>query len=155
MIRTKVFETNSSSTHSISIISGDPKLYSTISVDEDGTIELTGGQFGWEQMMFTSPIAKANYAIQDVFGNRRSYNDDEDEISFLNFLKDEKLQMIFEVIKEHTKAKNIVINKEELKSGYIDHQSAETSMEAFESKQTLFDFLFNPNSYIHTDNDNH
>ncbi|MGA2823461.1 MAG: hypothetical protein ABSE72_08045, partial [Bacteroidales bacterium] len=56
-------------------------------------------------------------------------------------MKDEKLQMIFEVIKEHTKAKNIVINKEELKSGYIDHQSAETSMEAFESKQTLFEFF--------------
>lgn len=41
---------------------------------------------------------------------------------------------------------------------YIDHQSASyegENTEMFENEQTLKNFLFNPNSYIQTDNDNH
>ena len=39
---------------------------------------------------------------------------------------------------------------------YIDHQSAYPNNAAmFDSKQNLRQFLFDPSSYIHTDNDNH
>jgi hypothetical protein len=39
--------------------------------------------------------------------------------------------------------------------GYIDHQSSDVCNEAFESDTTLRDFIFNPASYVRTDNGNH
>ena len=42
--------------------------------------------------------------------------------------------------------------------GYVDHQSAACegqNIELFDSEEVLKDFLFNPASYIHLDNDNY
>lgn len=132
-IRTNVFETNSSSSHSISISDGD-ELRDTILPDENGVIHLRGGEFGWEWETYNSAESKANYCAIDC------QND-------LNMIK-----MLVEVIKEHTGARDVLF--EFGKYSYIDHQSQGTSYDAFRSKEELRRFLFDRNSYIETGNDN-
>lgn len=138
-IRNKVFETNSSSTHSISIASGGDGILSTI-LPVDGIIELTGGQFGWEWEKYNDALTKANYAA--VYTRY-----------------DEKLQqMLKDVIMHHTGAKEIVLNLGEDVQFYIDHQSdvveSDHLIDAFDSADTLKNWIFNENSWLLTGNDN-
>jgi len=134
-IRKSVFETNSSSTHSISIESGDVKLYSNI--NHNGIIVLSGGQFGWEEETYNDPMTKANYCAQDWFEDNQ------------------KMEMLVEVIKNHTLADEVIFDLESLNDGFVDHQSSGTSIEAFDSHEKLRDFIFNWDSVLTTDNDNH
>lgn len=127
--RQSTFETNSSSTHSISI-SSDTNLLTTI--PHNGTIILTGGEFGWERAEYNDALTKANYCALDT----------------RNF--EEKRKMLVEVLKEHTGANEIVFQLE----GYIDHQSHGTTEMAFKDKETLKLFIFNPVSVLETSNDN-
>lgn len=58
-IRKSVFETNSSSTHSISISShGDIEL---VTPDDEGNINVDIGQFGWEEEIHSDFATKASY----------------------------------------------------------------------------------------------
>jgi len=140
IIRQSVFETNSSSTHSISISEkGD---FLTIHPESDGNIYLNGGEFGWEIEQYRDPLTKANYCAVDNAGN------------------EERIEMLKRVIKEHTKANEVIINAntEDWNSkyhSYIDHQSNGTSEDAFESEETLKNFIFRRGSVLYTDNDNH
>lgn len=141
-IRKGVFETNSSSTHSISIAVGNNEgLLDTIVPNEDGVIVLTGGEFGWEIEEYNDAITKANYCAIDQLNN------------------DERVEMLKRVIKEQTGAKMVTsIISDDWDNGdysYIDHQSVGTSDEAFESEEKLREFIFNKNSILYTDNDNH
>jgi len=131
-IRKNVFETNSSSSHSISISNDKTQLYESISPDENGEITIVGGEFGWEYVAYFDSITKANYCAIDC------------ESHSLN------LAMLEEVLLEHTGAKKIIFDI----NGYVDHQSIGTSREAFDSKEKLKDFIFNPASVLFTGNDN-
>lgn len=140
-IRRNVFETNSSSTHSISIV-GSEGMYDTILPDKKGNILLEGGKFGWEEMEYTDSLTKANYCAVD------------------NIYNEDRLNMLKEVIKEHTRCNEVIIlaNKDSYDNpcySYIDHQSAGISSEAFTSKENLKNFIFGKNSVLFTDNDNH
>jgi len=130
-IRTNVFETNSSSSHSISISDSDGVL-DTIAPDENGNIVLTGGEFGWAWEQINDPLTKANYCAVDVQHN------------------EEYLKMLVDVIKEHTGCNEVILDI----GGYIDHESVGNSLIGFKSYQALKNLLFNPNSYIFTGNDN-
>lgn len=140
-IRPLMFESNSSSSHSI-CIENAPKSYNTIELDEDGNVVLTGGEFGWEVRSYSGPLTKANYCAID-------------ECSEEGFKRD----MLIEVIKKHTGAKDVIFNFNTDYKGpnysYIDHQSRGTSSDAFESEQTLKNFIFGKGSVLYTDNDNH
>lgn len=138
-VRHAVFETNSSSTHSISINS-DTELYGSITPDENGVITLTGGRFGWEWKRYNDCLTKANYCAIDSDGS------------------DEKRNMLREVIMEHTGASDVVFqvttSYKDDEYSYIDHQSVGTSHPTFSSKENLKNFIFNRNSYLFTGNDN-
>jgi hypothetical protein len=140
-IRRGVFETNSSSTHSISIAANTAGLYVTLMPDADGVITLTGGEFGWGQETYYDAHTKASYCALDTTNDL--------------YLR----QLLVDTIKNHTGAKDVVFDfSDDYKHpnySYIDHQSHGTSHEAFSNEQTLKDFIFNPNSYLETDNDNH
>lgn len=136
-IRSSVFETNSSSSHSISIYSGNSPVLSTITPCS-GKIVLEGGRFGWEYDHFNDPLTKANYCALDCILSEDNEN----------------LQMLIDVVKEHTGALEVVINID-LNDSYIDHQSIGVSLGAFESKDLLKRFLFDRRSVLTTDNDNH
>lgn len=134
-VRKGQFETNSSSTHAISISKGDGDvIYDSLEIPEDGTYVVTGGEFGWEWKLYSDPETKISYAYED---NRDSYD---------------RLDMLKRVIMEHTGAKDVVFMEET--GGYIDHQSMGTSQDAFESDETLKRFLFDPRSILYTGNDN-
>jgi hypothetical protein len=144
-IRKNVFETNSSSSHSISI-SGSNK-FEPIVPDHNGNIYISGGQFGWDEEEYDDFYNKANYCAVDKY----TQNDADG------------IDMLRKVIMQYTGAKKVVfyfdpenstsINDYNLP--YIDHQSIGTSDEAFESEETLKQFLFDSNSYLMIDNDNH
>lgn len=140
-IREKVFETNSSSSHSITIEPSNDGLYDTIIPDDDGNIILTGGEFGWGIEKHTDALTKANYCGVDNLSNEDN----------LNILK--------EVIKKQTGCNEVIIDiSEDWKDdnhSYIDHESVGTSHEAFYSKEDLRDFIFSKNSILYIDNDNH
>src|SRR5579885_45905 len=90
-IRNKVFETNSSSSHSISIYNATKGLYDTITPDSNGVITLTGGEFGWEWEKYNDAITKANYAAVFALGDQQMTD------------------MLVQVIKDHTGAKEVEI----------------------------------------------
>lgn len=158
-IRNNVFETNSSSTHSISIAPTVAGLYDTLPVDSNGKIRLVGGEFGWEWAKFNDPYTKANYAA--VFAHEGT---------------PQMVDMLVNVIKEHTGAKEVEFgfttelrssldaakpgedNSVKLPWAYIDHQSGYReggdAMKAFDTPKTLKDFIFNPDSWLFTGNDN-
>lgn len=147
-IRHNVFETNSSSTHSISISEKANGIYDTIVPDDNGVIVLNGGEFGWAWNKYNDSLTKLNYvAIYALF-----------QISIGNAKEDIK-NLLIEVVKEHTGAKEIIFNfsttdTEDNNYSYIDHQSTDAAKDAFYSKEYLKDFIFNPNSWLFTGNDN-
>jgi hypothetical protein len=135
-VRGQVFETNSSSSHSIIIeMCYDTDILDTIIPDKDGNITLTGGEFGWGPESYNDALTKANYCLVDQRED------------------DEKIDMLKKVIKEQTGCNEVLIDFNEWV--YIDHQSLETSEEAFQSEEHLRGFIFNPNSELVIDHDNH
>jgi len=139
-IRQGVFETNSSSTHSISVHNyGD---YDSIAPDEDGIVYVRGEDFGWDQETFTDPESKLSYLMIYV---RDWVND-----VLLQNMYD---QILTDVVCAHTHATGIHMDAD---SGYIDHQSVENGQlhYLFRDPQLIKDFVFNRASYVETDNDN-
>lgn len=135
-IRKSLFETNSSSTHSITIQeSGD-----YTSIKHNGKIELFGGEFGWEWVAYRDALIKANYCAVYAAGN------------------ESKTEMLKEVISEHTGAEVEILvqtdNYDKEGYSYIDHQSSDTADDAFASRETLKNFIFGVNSTLYTGNDN-
>jgi hypothetical protein len=135
-IRKSLFETNSSSTHSITIQEGGDYT----SIGHKGQIELTGGEFGWEWEVYRDPLTKANYCAVYAAGDEY------------------KTEMLKEVISEHTGAEvKILAQKDDYDKGYhshIDHQSHDTAEKAFASSDSLKNFIFGVNSTLYTGNDN-
>lgn len=129
-IRKKVFETNSSSTHSISISADSDGMLESLFVDSEGVVTITGRDFGWEWKRYNDAKTKASYAAVDRGCDK----------------------MLEEVIKEHTGAKRVDFVG--INNCYIDHESVGTSHEAFVNKETLKNWLFNPKSWLFTGNDN-
>lgn len=150
MIKTRnsVFETNSSSTHSVSIEDiTDKDMLDTMLPNEDGNIVLEGGEFGWEEESYNDAWTKANYlAVYSCL-----YSGDLDE-TFKENLKN--------VIKDQTKCKNVIfeITDDWNKNySYIDHQSVECRDydDLMRNLKEIRNFIFNKKSYLYTDNDNH
>ena len=141
-IRRGVFEANSSSTHSISISSAH-ESYDKLAVDDEGICRIFGNEFGWEQAVHNDAATKASYAM----------------VWALDYGTAEDRAMLKKVVKACTDAKKVEFCKDNGDSyhphGYIDHQSGHIGKAAFSSEEALADFLFNPRSFVETDNDNH
>ena len=141
--RNSVFETNSSSTHSIHVDKETKIKDTTLLPDEEGNIVLYGGEFGWEWRRYNDAVTKANYASIGSSGVPRD---------------------VFErALKEQTGANNIVYkfcesyNTEESTNwAYIDHQSSNMMSEFLDvhSVEEIKNWIFNPNCWLITGNDN-
>ena len=137
-IRKKIFETNSSSTHSISLAYNEcvrDEAMIDYSDINNPKIILKGGEFGWEIEIYNDALTKANYCALDFYNNEE-----------LTELLKETIEEFMEVPVEI----NIDFN-----NSYIDHQSDGTAREELCTKDDLLNFIFDPNSYLQTDNDNH
>lgn len=170
-IRNSVFETNSSSMHSISFASDAPivtvkELYINAS-----------GEYGWDIIDYSDPNSKLDYATVAFLLKARSDIKSELEEDVKDYI-DEKLQNVVDCFASHGVTVNFANDMYEVEvkryssimrvsvtmSGYIDHQSApykdgdsdsDVLADWFANNpEELFRFVFN-NSSIHTDNDNH
>ena len=142
-IRRSVFETNSSSSHSITIAKEKHFIPEQLYIEEDGTCKIFTGEFGWEEAYYHDAATKASYCATYV----KNYHLELEE-------------MLLDVIQKETKASAGVIIVGEGESdcypwGYIDHQSDDVCDKAFESEDNLRQFIFNKKSVLITDNDNH
>lgn len=154
-IRHGVFETNSSSTHSISI-GNSGQLLDTLPINDEGNVIIQPGEFGWEQETYNDAYTKAQYLAVYC----RDWSGDKKDEFFTN-LKD--------VILKQTKANDVIFDlfkdeKEEryfypgcYDTGYIDHQSVESQdyHHVLEDKNNIRNFIFDKSSWLETDNDNH
>lgn len=138
IIRSGVFETNSSSSHSISVADETKEfVLDTLYPDQNGVITLNGGEFGWEWFKHNDALTKANYAAVSTL--------------YCESLRDTLIQ----VIKGQTGAEEVVFGFGEDYShpnwSYIDHDSVGTCPK---DKDELRNFIFNKNSWLFGGNDN-
>lgn len=173
-IRSSVFETNSSSTHSVSISHKNSSYYDASSlnmfIDEfDNKVHVRFGEFGWEIESYWTPYDKLQYIITmlvETEGNNITCVDD--------LFKTDGFKLINDAVADYCNCDGIWIDEDmRLESytwgdkthyyiehnGYIDHQSCED----YKSVQDFLDdycldvtrFIFDNGVVVHTDNDNH
>lgn len=136
-IRHGVFETNSSSTHSISI-SKSAKMLDSLPTDANGIVIVRSNEFGWEEETYNDAETKASYCL-----------------TYCKNYDPSKLDMLTRVIMSQTGARVIAyVGESDNDWGYIDHQSSDVCAMAFEDEENLRMFIFNPDSVFITDNDN-
>ena len=135
-VRRNVFETNSSSMHSLSVIGSDRM---TTLENKDGVVVVSYGEFGWGYDSLTTPTEKLSYLITQ-------YSEDEDI-----------LETIKEAVFDYTGLKMVIYESKTdyWEKGYIDHQSQGMISEYITDKQSIIDIVFNDKNVIVIDNDNH
>lgn len=166
-IREEVFETNSSSTHSVSIKNrhgADDYNYTAEElkqyIEDDNYLHIDLGEFGWGIDTYTDAYNKLSY-ILTMLGEVNhilrwdSSNKTSDELRS-QFENTEEWNDINSFIRETLNCNGIYIDDFD---GYIDHQSYEdyNSVRSFldDYATNLVDFIFNPYVSLIIDNDNH
>ena len=155
-VRKNVFETNSSSTHSLVISKKDRDYDYCLPIEDDGTLVVTFGEFGWGPEVLAQPIEKLTYLVTDrcnLYG--LSEEDPHEGEELQEFIKsDEAIQEIIEVVKSC--CPDVQDIRFELCDswnpfGYVDHQSQGTSCE---SDLSIEEIIFSNKVIILIDNDN-
>lgn len=144
-IRHGIFETNSSSTHSISLSTGQI-VENTIRL-EDGKLVIYPGEFGWEVERYNDAATKASYALTYAVNGPSPYYHLEMLRNVLAKKVGPGIPILFEIV-DNTESYSY-------KNGYIDHQSLDVANSVFENEETLYRFIFDKNTTLWTDNDNH
>lgn len=139
-IRNNVYETNSSSTHSICITN---RATSKIKIPKNLIFKF--GEFGWEDVILNTPEEKASYLYTAIY-------------SLKNKKEIEKIinNIYSELWKYGVEAVFCQEPLEYLEHGYIDHVYG---LEDFLSKiltnsKRMVRYLFLEESFVHTGNDN-
>jgi len=131
-VRFNVFETNSSSTHSLVTGTEEIKKY-TFDGDE---LVLSGGEYGWGIEDLTTWQEKANYLAVEAFID-----------TYKKHMLVAALRMMFPDI-------TIRFIQEADDFCYIDHQSSDVVWSDLHNADDVYKLLFS-NAVIHLDNDNH
>ena len=143
-IRKGVFETNSSSTHSICIATDT-------TIDFPKSLHFEFGEFGWECDTLNSIEEKASYLYTGLFNNER-FKDIE---SIINILETKNIIVTKEEAIESTHSYKD--NNGELVSytsydntGYVGHSDDMDSFldEMASNNDSLFKYLFSPLSFV-------
>ena len=168
LIRNSVFETNSSSTHSLTV--ANKPSYTTLYPNKAGELRFTDPPgFGWSWDTYEDPTSKAWYLyiyLRDWVngGANQGYDKkyDKEIATRSQFTGEalEKLELLEKVIKDQTGADTIIWDDTSDYSspeGYIDHQSAESGLNGnieFDDEECIKDFVFGIGSLIETGNGN-
>lgn len=160
-VRQGVFETNSSSTHSITI--SDKEIYNDFVLEKDGkTLILTGGEFGWEEEDYSDCLSKANYIaimlheLKNLVIRFKEYGEETYKLpEWADANYGQCYNIFMNVLKEGTGCKYIWIQN--MNHSFIDHQSIEdiTDNEWLLDSDKVKNFIFGRRSFLRTDNDNH
>ena len=152
-VRNGVFETNSSSTHSVSIRKTPFTMYyNDIEVSEiDNKVHTELGQFGWGPEIFCDTSTRLSYLVTMLYCTEVKY--DESNIEETNGFKG-----IEDVVKNFCKCDGLVIENN-VGDPYIDHQSCEDyhSINGCLDGRGLSieEFICPPCGELIIDNDNH
>jgi hypothetical protein len=146
-IRKGVFETNSSSMHSIAVRGGDARYENIPDV-----IHLDFDYWGWGYEELRGVSEKLAYVVCAIQYNGGGYGASVEEIKETDYYK-----WIEEMVSDYTGSKLQTTGND---LGSIDHQSSDmldahfvNDKEAF--MQNIRDLVFNPSVVIIIDNDNH
>jgi len=138
-IRTGTFETNSSSSHSLTISKGEAPQ--NPDVDFKGEpYNLYGGCYGWGYEVLTTPAEKINYiAVEATILNNETLK-----------------EWLEEIIQKRYNCGEVIFPTVDFTNSYIDHQSQGLIRDEFghTSKRDLEKFIFSDSTII-IDNDNH
>ena len=154
-IRKNVFETNSSSTHSL-VISKNERAYNYSLPIEDGVLTIPFGEFGWGPDILSTPIEKLSYLITDridLYDIPEEIKDDEDAIQEL-IMKSEPISEIIDVIKHccpEVEEVRFELDDNFTPFGYVDHESLGTSRD---DGLSIEEIVFSNKVIIMIDNDN-
>lgn len=161
-IRSGVFETNSSSTHSVSVRCGKGLQQNWMPVGNDGYIHASLDEFGWEIETYRDQDAKLSYLLTMAYmKNPPSVHSWSDEYSkpddIKRFMKTKDFKMISDAVAKYAGCKGVMLDG--IDGGYIDHQSHEDYMTTQEFLDEygvdVIEFVYGRGVYVHTDNDNH
>lgn len=157
-IRRNVFESNSSSSHSLTV----NKCGSTgkLEVDEYENKVITHfGEFGWGYDTYTDPETKLSYLVTMLIETNC------DCFSIEELCETDDFKAINDVVAEHCECSGILIDEEITKKswgdwadheGYIDHQSVMNITKLLNNYDcTIEEFIFDPGIELIIDNDNH
>ena len=175
-VRYGVFETNSSSTHSVAV----PKLrsagdnydrYSLEDYLEDDAIVMKFGEFGWEERSYRDACDKLQYALTMVVetecrNGKVGSLEDFYELPGFKLINDAVKEetghevRMDEEISVHTSTYGNSTYAYTDHNGYIDHQSSVDDYGCLQDfldyyDMTIRDFIFNKDILLITDNDNH
>ena len=148
--RENIFETNSSSMHSIVVSSIDRGYNYDLPVTKDGILYVNFGEFGWGPEILKYPIEKLSYYITDQFGGFRDEDTNFDSI-VCDILEDPRMKGLIEILKAKVPGfKKLELGPAEYcRFGYVDHQSS-----GLTSGKNVADLIFNSSIIIVIDNDN-
>lgn len=157
-IRKNVFETNSSSTHSLVISKKERSYDYSLPVDDDGTLTITFGEFGWGPELLIAPIEKLSYLVTDRSGlydiPEELKNADDDAIYDFIMEESEAIKDIVEVVKSccpEVKEVRFELGDSWNPFGYVDHQSQGTS---YDMDLSIEEIVFSNKVIIMIANDN-
>ena len=162
VIRSNIWETNSSSSHSVAV-HGERSLTDYYDKKGPEVLEVHLGEYGWSGDTCDTFLSKLEYALSMVL-----HTEYPDFSHYDDFIVDQKVledldgyRMIMDAIRKHFNCESILIcrNNGYYPYGYIDHQSYED----YSSLQDFLDdwnvdierFLFDNGVYVLIDNDNH
>lgn len=147
-LRSKVFETNSSSSHSLTLsaelLTKQPLPPEVLRA---GVLKVTGGEYGWEWYRYYLPVNKINYlaaqALQDMGSDVAGDAQTARQTS-------PAFDLLCEVVESHTGC------KVELSSfqSEIDHDSVGCCDDVLKDRDALHRLIFDADSYVETGNDN-
>lgn len=157
-IRKSVFETNSSSSHSLTVAKGDVHQtpFSKAQL-RAGVVTIGLGDYNWEWYRYYSPVNKLQYLLTQALLGSGSYGGaaipEGDAVEVTRELCEDNARVarLCEVVKAHTGCTLLV---QPGSTGGIDHESVGNGMELFSSAEELSQFIFSAESYIETGNDN-
>ena len=158
--RNGVFETNSSSTHSLTLSPNFENMITSPVSDleiKQGYIVVQPGEFGWEEQDHWEVHEKISYLYVDaMYSAQGDVSIDPNDEYYRN--SNIHLKMIVDAVKEYT-GFGVFFEKQEDKYnpfGYIDHQSLGICGDVWdEGTNGVVRFIFSNDSYFKTDNDNH
>ncbi len=173
-IRKSVFETNSSSSHSI--VTSDGIDFEVVNIEGD-EVKIEPGEFGWGYDVLKTWHGRASYAYtyaknygkeKDIETLKKVIKDyTKKEVVFMSMSGEAKFQRTVDVLTSlSSQGLDIPFDKgikaaEEAKMddeedfGYIDHQSIEDAEQIFSSYDNVKKVVFGKGSIITIDNDNH
>lgn len=147
-IRNGLFETNSSSVHTLSI-SKDGLEPSKLKLNKNGNIEVEFAEFGKDYMVYDTQYEKLQYLLSFIAYESGYYYCDVSDLEEL--YEHYNFRTIRDAVCEYAGANDIVIVGED--NAYIDHQSADDCVVNLWDEDEIINFVFNKYAALKTDCD--